>query len=86
MRTDPHKPQSVIVRFLVDQRQVGLDVAIAVILPVAGQRVVAVTWFNLNSAVGQVVGANVFAHSRTSVRINSHLQQLRNLLNRNEFA
>ena len=44
MRTEPDKAQSVIVWLLVDQHQVGFDVAIPMILPVAGQHVVAMTW------------------------------------------
>jgi len=35
---------------------------------------------NLNSSVGGFVGANLFAHSRSYVRINSHLQKLHNPL------
>ena len=42
MRAEAHQAQRVGVGLLVDQHQVGLDVAIPVILPVPGQRVVAV--------------------------------------------
>lgn len=45
MRAEPHQAQRVGVGLLVDQHQVGLDVAIPVILPVPGQRVVAVPRF-----------------------------------------
>ncbi|MDP2787436.1 MAG: hypothetical protein Q8O79_05105, partial [Pseudomonadota bacterium] len=40
---------------------------------------------NLHSSVEVLVGANLFAQSSISVRINSHLQISRNGLNRNEF-
>lgn len=45
MRAEAHQAQRVGVGLLVDQHQVGLDVAIPVILPVPGQRVVAVPRF-----------------------------------------
>ena len=45
MRAKAHQAQRVSIGLLVDQHQVGLDVAIPVILPVPGQRVVAVPRF-----------------------------------------
>ena len=41
MRAEANEPQSVVIGFLVDQHQVGLYVAIAVIFPVARKRMVA---------------------------------------------
>ena len=56
VRTEPHELQAVVGRFAVDQHQVGLDVAIAVILSVAGQGVVSMAWFKrLNWPVQSIV-------------------------------
>ena len=44
MRADAHELQRLFIGLPVDQYQVWLDVAISVILPVAGQCVIAVTW------------------------------------------
>jgi len=41
MRTETHKLQHCVIRFSVDQHQVGFDVAVTVVFPVAGQRMVA---------------------------------------------
>ncbi len=41
MRAETHKLQHCVIRFSVDQHQVGLDVAVTVVFPVAGQRMVA---------------------------------------------
>lgn len=42
MGADPHKLERFIVRFAINQHQIGPYMAIAVIFPVAGQRVVVV--------------------------------------------
>ena len=45
MGTEPDEAQSVRIGFMVDQHQVRLHVAITVVLPVAGERMVAVSRF-----------------------------------------
>lgn len=40
MGTQPHKLQRVVANFAIDQHEVGPDMAIAMILPVAGQRMI----------------------------------------------
>lgn len=45
VRAEPHQAQRVGVRLLVNQHQVGFNVAISVILPVPGQRMIAVPRF-----------------------------------------
>ena len=44
MRAKPHQLQRRFIWFAVDQHQIGLYVAIAVVFPFAGQRVIAETW------------------------------------------
>jgi hypothetical protein len=45
VRSKPHKPQRRVVGFLVYQHEVRPDVAIAVILPIADQRMIAAIRF-----------------------------------------
>lgn len=51
MRTKAHQSQCVVIGFLIDQNQVGLDVAIPVIFPIASQSMVTVS--RLQGLVGK---------------------------------
>lgn len=45
MRAEAHELQYLVIRLAVDQQQVGLDVTVSVVLPVAGQGVADGLWW-----------------------------------------
>ena len=55
VRAEPHQPQGVRVRLLVDHHQVGFDVTVAKAGPLAGQRMVAVFGVTTRSVQNRTV-------------------------------